>query len=103
MTLLEDRWRLTPAVPDIMLDGGPIDSEEEFLASEVDRLTDALNLLAERHARLIGTLRGAVLLNDMNLVSQALVGLGFSPPAGADPYGLMDNPPTAAVLEQVNQ
>lgn len=105
MTLLEDRWNLTPAVPHLLVNGPtkPIDSEEEFLASEVDRLTDALNQLAERHARLIATACGAVLLADPDLIAQALAGLGFAPPSGADPYALMDNPPVQAVLEQANR
>lgn len=111
MTLMDTRWKLTPATPDVLVQGPtdgkqaerPIDSEEEFLASEVDRLTDALNTLAERHARLIATARGAVRLGDVDLVAQALAGLGFTPPADANPYDLIDTPPIAAVLEQVNR
>jgi hypothetical protein len=106
MTLLDERWKTVVPVPDRVLPGAdydPIGDEEEFLASEVDRLTEALGLLAQRHGRLIGTLQGAVLLGDLDLVVQALTDLGFVPPDGADPRSLMDNPPIAAVLEQVNR
>lgn len=107
MTLLDHRWQNAVPLPNLLLGGpqadDPITNEEEFLAAEVERLTEALNSLAERHAGLIATARGASLLGDMGLVVQALAGLGFAPPDGADPFDLMNNPPVADVLKQVDR